>query len=77
MQRHLKIYLRPFRLLSSAKFVMDMLTADKSSGGRFSVLATPVGADQYSAVIEKFGGREDVGKCLGALRSGKDLLFTL
>lgn len=77
MQRRLKIYLRPFRLPNSAEFVMEMLAADKSSGGRFTVLATPVGADQYSAVIEKFKGPEDVGKCLAALRSGKDLFFTL
>ena len=59
------------------KFVMGLSTVDRSRGGEFDVLASPVDQDQDTSVFDKFGGRNDVRTCLDVMLSGTDMIFTV
>jgi hypothetical protein len=56
---------------------MRLVTRDKSEGGVFTVLASPLPGDHETAVIAKFGGRDDVARCVDALMAGEVLRFNL
>lgn len=73
--RRLRFFFEPFRLPHDAQFVMGLFTTDRSEGGEFDVLASPM--DRDTSLFAKFGGRYDVRTCLDTILSGKDMIFTL
>lgn len=75
LNRNVQLYVRPFRLTHDQEFVLHFETIDGSEGGDFDVLASPV--DRETAVLAKFGGRNDTATLLRALMVGKDLIFEL
>ena len=77
LSRKLRFYLWPFRLPQDAEFSMRLMTADGALGGTFSVLASPVEGDHDTALIARFGGRDDVANCLTAFMAGKPMRFNL
>jgi hypothetical protein len=77
LDRRLRFYLRPFRLLHEAEFIMRLSPSDGTSGGEFDVIVGPVVGDNDTALIAKYGDRNDVANCVAAIMSGKDLVFML
>jgi hypothetical protein len=75
LYRQLRFYLHPFRLPHDVEFVLGLSAVDKSRGGEFDVLASPV--DQDTSVFAKFGGRNDVRTCLDVIMSATDMIFTI
>ncbi len=77
IHRRLRFYLWPFFLPREASFAMKLYTTDRSQGGTFNVLVAPVEGDPDTALIAKYGGKDDVTNCLNAIMSGKDMTFML
>jgi hypothetical protein len=77
LDRKLRFYLRPFRLPHEAEFVMRLATRDEAQGGEFNVVAAPAEAGGDTAIIAKYGGRNDVATCVATLRSSRDMVFML
>jgi hypothetical protein len=77
LDRKLRFYLRPFRLPHEARFVMRFATRDETQGGEFDVAAAPAEAGGDTAIIAKYGGRNDVATCVATLRSSRDMVFML
>ena len=75
LNRSVRFYFRPFRLPHEAEFVLRVMTVDRSEGGDFDVLASPV--DGETAIFAKFGGRNDTATLLRAFMAGKDLTFEI
>jgi len=75
--RKLRFYLWPFRLPHDADFTLRLVTRVGAIGGSFSVLASPVEGDNETALIARFGGRDDVAQCLNAFMSSQPLRFNL
>jgi hypothetical protein len=77
LSRKLRFYLWPFQLPHDVDVSMRLMTTDRTQGGTFSVLASPVDGDSDTAVIARFAGKDDVTNCLAAIMSGKPLQFNL
>jgi hypothetical protein len=77
LERKLSFHLQPFRLPHEADFVMRLATRDEAQGGEFDVVAAPIGSNDDTAVIAKYGGRNDVATCVATLQSGRDVVFML
>jgi hypothetical protein len=56
---------------------MRLSTRDGAQGGEFDVVASPAEGGGDTAIIAKYGGRNDVATCVATLRSGRDMVFML
>lgn len=77
LDRRLRFYLAPLKLPQEVELIMRFATSDGAHGGDFDVIAAPVEGERDTAMIAKFGGRSDVSACVAAIRSGKEMSFTL
>jgi hypothetical protein len=77
INRRLRFYLRPLRLSQEMDFSVELITEDRSEGGKVDARACPVG-DSDTALFAEIGrSREDVAALLSAIMSGKNMTFTL
>lgn len=77
LNRRLRFYLDPLRLPQEVELIMRFATSDGAHGRDFDVIADHVEGERDTAMIAKFGGRSDVSACVAAIRSGKEMSFTL